>query len=468
MTEFRVVGTVPSDVDIVAHPVPRGTPTDLLPAGFLAGVDFDGSLGQVVVAPETVLFGLGDDGEADLRHAAGELARAVAGFDRVAVVLPPGGVRAAVEGMVLGGYQFTRYKTAGGTAPSRVDLVCPDAGGLAEGLAVARAVCLARDLVNEPGETLTPVEFAHRAQALARANGFDCEVWDEHRIADERLGGLLGVSRGSPRPPRLVRLRYRPPPGDAPVIALVGKGVTYDSGGLSLKPTPQMVDMKADMAGAAAVLAAVSALAELSCPVGVDAWLPLTENMPNADPVRVGDVLRLRGGTTVEVRNADAEGRLILADALTLACESGPAAVLDLATLTDAAAIALGREFAAVMGDQPLVDRVLRAAALAGEPLWQLPLPARYRRQLASGVADLVNYTTGVRHGTALLAGLFLREFVAADVPWAHLDLQGPALAERTCGESVTGATGYGTRLLIELLAGTGPNCCQSWPQYCE
>ncbi|WP_033817898.1 leucyl aminopeptidase, partial [Kitasatospora sp. MBT63] len=376
------------------------------------------------------------------------------------------------EGYLLGGYRFAGYRSGGLPAPDqRVDVLAgPQEQARAQaslftGRRRAEAVLLARDLVNEPGGVLTPRTFAERAAKLAAGAGLECEVWDGERIAAERLGGLLGVARGSLEPPRLVRLGYRPagagPAGAGPAgagpggrrIALVGKGVTFDAGGLSLKPNAQLADMKADMAGAAAVLGAMSVLADLRCPVAVDGWLPLTENMPNADPTRIGDVLRMRDGTTVEIRNADAEGRLILADALLLAGESGPDAIIDLATLTDAAAVALGRRIAALMGnDRALTERVMAAGERAGEPNWPLPLPDAYRGQLASRVADLVNYTIGTRHGTALLAGLFLREFVPPGVPWAHLDIQGTALADGDEGEWTAGGTGFGVRTLIELL----------------
>ncbi|MER5638006.1 M17 family peptidase N-terminal domain-containing protein [Kitasatospora sp. NPDC002227] len=327
---------------------------------------------------------------------------------------------------------------------------------LAAGLRIGEAVRLARDLVNEPGQELTPPVFAERALKLAAETGLECEVWDAQRIAHERLGGLLGVSRGSLVPPRLVRLRYRPA-GATRRIALVGKGVTYDAGGLALKPNAELATMKADMAGAATVLAAMSTLTTLNCPVAVDGWLPLTENMPNADPIRVGDVLRMRSGTTVEVRHADAEGRLIMADALTLAAETRPDAILDLATLTDAAAVALGRRIAAVLGTDPaLVARVQAAGARAGERCWPLPLPEEYRGQLDSRVADLVNYTIGVRHGTAMLAALFLREFVPTGIPWAHLDIQGTALSDLDDPEWGLGGTGFGVRTLVELLVSGG------------
>ncbi|TWF73425.1 leucyl aminopeptidase [Kitasatospora viridis] len=466
------------DTEAVVRPVWAGEPLDGLPAAladglspaYLAAAGFAGGLGQVLHlpgAPATVLLGLGPRppagagpaaAAAAVRTAAAGLARAVRPYRHLAVH-PPAAVplRPLVEGYVLGGYRFVKYRSTAEAPPhQRIDLLAPDTEparrSVAEGCDLAGAVLLARDLVNEPGEALTPPVFAERAAAVAERSGLVCEVWDAERIAAEKLGGLLGVSRGSLLPPRLVRLGYRPA-GWSRRIALVGKGVTFDAGGLSLKPNAHLAGMKADMAGAAAVLGAMSALGALGCRVAVDAWLPLTENMPNADPIRVGDVLVMRDGTTVEICHADAEGRLIMADALVLAGETAPDAIIDLATLTDAAAVALGRRIAAVMGtDRALLDALTSAAERAGEPLWPLPLPDAYRPQLRSKVADLVNYTLGTRHGTALLAGLFLREFVPAGVPWAHLDIQGTALCEADDGEWVAGGTGFGVRTLIELL----------------
>ncbi|MFB7908691.1 leucyl aminopeptidase [Kitasatospora sp. NPDC056076] len=457
--------------EAVVRPVRVGELPADLPAAFLTGTGFSGEVGEVLQlpgTPVTVLLGVGPRDRTDrdaIRAAAAGLARAVGAYRRLAVHPPGPDLRPLVEGYLLGGYRFTRYRS-GAAAPTDqlVEVLTPGtpdaARGLFEGRRLAEAVLLARDLVNEPGEALTPTVFADRAVELAAATGLECEVWDGRRIADERLGGLLGVSRGSLEPPRLVKLGYRPDgradgTTGAARIALVGKGVTFDAGGLSLKPNAQLAGMKADMAGAAAVLGAMSVLDALDCPVAVDAWLPLTENMPNADPIRVGDVLVMRNGTTVEICHADAEGRLIMADALVLAGETGPQAIIDIATLTDAAAIALGRRVAALMGtDDTLVERLRAAGTRAGEPLWPLPLPDAYRPQLRSRIADLVNYTLGTRHGTALLAGHFLREFVPPGIPWAHLDIQGTALADGTDAEWVAGATGFGVRTLAEFLTG--------------
>ncbi|TCO54315.1 leucyl aminopeptidase [Actinocrispum wychmicini] len=463
-TEWRLVPSPSTDTDAVVLPAFA----DALPPGLPAGPGFGGGVGEVLHLPgepPQVLLGLGREQDLDseaVRRAAACLAREIRRYRTCTVdlSLPPLLLRVFVEGFALGGYRFTRYKsTTPPVGPDRIDVVASvdHQSSVDSGRLLADSVLLARDLVNEPGDALTPAVFADRAGAI----GLKCEVWDADRIAGERLGGLLGVSRGSPRPPRLVRLVYEP---DQPVahIALVGKGVTFDAGGLSLKPTPQMLDMKADMAGAAVVLGAMSVLAPLGCRVRVDGWLPLTENMLNADPIRIGDVLRIRDGTTVEIRNADAEGRLIMADALVLAGETAPDAIVDVATLTDAAAIALGRKFAAVMGnDEAWVGQVCAAAERAGEPVWPLPLPDIYRPQLDSAVADLVNYTSGNRHGTALLAGLFLREFVPPGIPWAHMDIQATAICDADDGEWVAGGTGFGVRTLVELLvngqAGSGP-----------
>ncbi|MEU3459167.1 leucyl aminopeptidase [Streptomyces sp. NPDC006733] len=477
MTRWSLAGQVQPGSDAVVVPAFTDHPKQLPSADFAAACGFTGRPGEVLRlpgaagGPAQVLLGFGAGAALHddvVRSATAQLARAVRGFGRLGLRLPapderapgPSAIRAAVEGFLLGGYRFTRHKSVLGglSGPEHVDLLLPEGGGAAdhtaldEGRRLAAATLLARDLVNEPGQDLTPALFADRAAAVAADSGLRCEVWDEERIAAEHLGGLLAVGRSSPRPPRLVKLTYHP---DRPAghYALIGKGVTFDAGGLSLKPSAEMLTMKADMAGAAAVLGAMSVLAALHCPTRVDAWLPLTENMPNGDPVRIGDVLRMRGGRTVEIRNADAEGRLILADALTLAGECAPDAMIDVATLTDAAPIALGRKIAAVMGtDDTLVDRLRQAADRAGEPVWPLPLSDRYRWQLESPIADLVNYTIGNRHGTALLAGLFLREFVPPGIPWAHLDIQGTALCDSDDGEWVQGATGFAVRTLTTLV----------------
>jgi leucyl aminopeptidase len=361
------------------------------------------------------------------------------------------------EGVVLGAYRYTALKSD--PEPSHLEsLVVVGPGGarvvaaIERGRSVAEAVCLARDLVNQPGGSLTPTAFATRAEEIGALRGFDVEVLDRDAIEDEKLGGLLGVNRGSTEDPRFVKLSWAP---DKPrgTVALVGKGITFDSGGLSLKTTEGMVGMKGDMAGAAAVLATFSALDAVRPPVRVVGYLPLTDNMPGGDATRVGDVLRIRNGKTVEVLNTDAEGRLVLADALSLASEDEPDAIVDLATLTGACMVALGTKLAGVMGnDEGWISQVRAAADDAGEGVWPLPLPDDMRRQIDSDVADIKN-VAGARWGGALIAGLFLQEFVGDGIPWAHLDIAGPAEATEDDAEARKGGTGFGVRTLLRLLS---------------
>jgi leucyl aminopeptidase len=276
---------------------------------------------------------------------------------------------------------------------------------------------------------------------------------DEVAIAEEGLGGLSGVAQGSHEPARLIELRYEPPGDAVATVALVGKGITFDSGGLSIKPADAMMTMKTDMSGAAAVLAAMSTLGPLGARVRVLGYLPVTENMPGGGAIKPGDVVRIRNGKRVEVLNTDAEGRLVLADALCLAVEEQPDAIIDVATLTGAQVVALGAKISAVMGnDDGLVGQVQVAAERAGEPVWPLPLPKAYRGDIDSEIADLKNIGQPGKAG-ALVAGLFLQEFVG-DIPWAHLDVAGPARAEADDGYVKRGATGVGVRTLVELITG--------------
>ena len=315
----------------------------------------------------------------------------------------------------------------------------------------------ARDLVNRPPSELTPSVFADLVVERFRGvGGVELEVWGEHRIEEERLGGLLGVSRGSSQPPRFVKVTYRPGGASStPHLALVGKGITFDSGGLSLKTADGMTTMKTDMSGAAAVLAATWACAVEGLPVRVSAFAPITENMPGGRAIKPGDVLTARDRTTMEVLNTDAEGRLVLADALCLAVEEGPDAVIDLATLTGAAVVALGSSIAAVYGTtQPLVAAIEQAGKRAGEQCWQMPLAEQYRDHLDSDVADLKNIGRPGQAGS-IVAALFLARF-AGGVPWAHLDIAGPARAAEASGYLTKGGTGFGTRTLLELLREPG------------
>jgi leucyl aminopeptidase len=313
----------------------------------------------------------------------------------------------------------------------------------------ARAVLLARELVNTPPCDLYPESFAERARQAAQNAGVEIEVLDGQQLEAERMGSLLAVARGSDRPPRLVILRYRRG-GSGQTLGLVGKGVTFDSGGLSLKTTEQMVDMKCDMAGAAAVLAAVTALAELQAPINVLGVLPLVENLPSGRSMKLGDVLHARNGKTIEVLNTDAEGRLILADALAYAVDQKVDHLVDLATLTGACVVALGTEVAGAMSnDDAWAERVLAAARRAGERVWPLPMYPLYRDMIKSPVADMKN-TGGSRYGGAISAAKFLEEFVGG-VPWVHLDIAGPAWVEQEAPTRERGGTGYGVRSLVEL-----------------
>jgi leucyl aminopeptidase len=333
--------------------------------------------------------------------------------------------------------------------PAPIDLV---RRGTERAAVEGRAVALAQQLVNTPPCDLYPETFAERARQVAAAGSFECTVFDEKQLEAERMGALLAVARGSERPPRLVVLRYRGSNSER-LLALVGKGVTFDSGGLSLKTNEQMVDMKCDMAGAAAVLGALQAIAELKLPVHVLGVLALVENLPGGRAMKLGDVLHARNGKTIEVLNTDAEGRLILADALSYAVDQKAERLVDLATLTGACRVALGEEVAGLMGnDEAWCERLATAARRAGERLWQLPMFPLYGELIKSHVADIKN-VTGKRYGGAITAAKFLEHFVA-DVPWVHLDIAGPAWAEHESSTRDPGGTGCFVRTLVELAHG--------------
>jgi leucyl aminopeptidase len=450
---------------------------------------FTGKVGSTLVTlapgthPVVVHVGCGDPLAATpdhLRRAAAAVVRATGRSGTAVFVLPAslstdGGVavhrraaQATAEGAVLASYRFVSHKSEddGG----RIDhLIVAGAGidgtdlaeGVERGVRTARAGCLARDLVNEPPSSMTPRRLAEVAGVeLGSTPGVALEIWDEERIAAERLGGLLGVARGSAEPPRLVRATYEPADpvevdGRVPHVVLVGKGITFDSGGLSLKTPEGMTTMKTDMSGAAVVIAALSACADLRIPVRVTAIAPVTENMPGGRATKPGDVLTIRNGKTIEVLNTDAEGRLVLADALSLASEMRPDAIIDLATLTGACVVALGNSVAGVFGnDDDLVGRVREASARAGEETWPLPMPEEYRSHIDSDVADMKNIGKAGQAG-AIAAALLLARFVD-DVPWVHLDIAGPARSDEERGPLAKGGTGFGVRTLLELLGSYG------------
>ncbi|MGI9604859.1 MAG: leucyl aminopeptidase, partial [Acidimicrobiales bacterium] len=378
-----------------------------------------------------------------------DAAREVQGLDVEA------GAQALAEGMELGAYNYDTYKSkAKKPKLAKVTVAgSTSAGakrGLAAGSAIASGQILARDLVNEPGGDLTPPAFARKVQRMAREIGLDCKVMDLAAIKRAKLGGVLGVNRGSTNQPRFVELTYKPKGKSKGTLAFVGKGITFDSGGLSIKSGTGMMTMKMDMGGAAAVVGAMSALKAVNVPVRVRAYLPMTDNMTGGDASRPGDVFRIRNGKTIEVLNTDAEGRLILADALSLASEAKPDGIVDLATLTGACMVALGPKIAGLMSnDDAFADAVKDAAADAGERVWQLPQPADYKAQFESAVADIKNI--GTSHGGAITAGLILSEFVADGIPWVHLDIAGPAWTDAEDPENRKGGTGFGVRTLVEL-----------------
>ena len=322
------------------------------------------------------------------------------------------------------------------------------------GQILGEAVNLARDLVNRPPQEITPIGFANRAVAVATEYGLTCEVFDQPRLEQERMRSLLAVSQGSTEPPRMVIVEYRAGAPDAPTLAFVGKGVTFDSGGLSLKPTDGMLTMKCDMAGAATVLGAMTAIARLKLPVNVVGYMGLVENMPSGSAFKLGDILTARNGVTIEVLNTDAEGRLVLADVLSYAVDAGADRIIDLATLTGAVVVALGEDVAgAFANDQPWCDAVLAAAKTCGEDLWQMPMWDLYDELIKGDVGDIKN--TGGRWGGSISAAKFLQRFVSGK-PWVHLDIAGPAFASSNKPHREGGGTGCFVKTLVEVARAFG------------
>ena len=413
------------------------------------------------VVRSLAVVGLGREVTTDsLRHAAGTAVRQLTGHSEVAFAIPVEAedhVEALLEGAALGGYSYTDYRHSSLAAtklPARLVTVhsaisAPAAVSRAE--AIAGAVSQVKDLVNMPPLDLYPESLAQHAIDAAAGLPIQVTVWNEEQLVADGFGGIAGVGQGSTRPPRLVKLSYSPSEASQH-LALVGKGITFDTGGLSLKPPASMVGMKYDMTGAATVLAVTVAAARLNLPVRITAWMCIAENMPSGSAIRPNDVLRMRGGRTVEVLNTDAEGRLVLADGLVAAGEESPDAIIDVATLTGAAVVALGNRYVGAMGDDDLVARVLAASKEVGEPAWQMPFPEELRATLNSDVADIANAKIGSTAGGMLLAGVFLKEFVAPNIPWAHLDIAGPAQNSGSAwGFTGAGPTGVTVRALIRL-----------------
>ena len=456
----------------------------------LTALGFEGKLGQALVLPNSkkqlvIAVGIGEVAKANadaMRTAAAALARASAKVTSLSTTLATAGrgdratiAQAVTEGLILATHRYDALKNdkKATSKLTSVTLVAPGATnteiskGAKRGETIADAVCLARDLANMPPAHLTAKMIAERAQKIGAETGVKVEVFTKDQLLEMGCGGMIGVNRGSVNPPRMVKISYQPGGLKAatkssakkssaksktklPHLILVGKGVMYDSGGISLKPSdPSHAMMKADMSGAAAVLATMSTLKALGCKNQITAYMMCTDNLPSGSAMAMGDVLTMRNGKTVEIHNTDAEGRLVLADGLSLAAELKPNAIVDIATLTSACARALGPQMSGVMGNnQQFVDQVVSAAGATDEQIWQLPLERKYRTMIDSYIADMKN--VGGPDAGAITAALFLDEFTSG-TPWAHIDIAGPMWAESDGGWLQRGATAYGTRLLINL-----------------
>jgi leucyl aminopeptidase len=440
----------------------------------LSSVGVSSDLEQLVRLPAPngatyALLGVGDKelSTNDLRNLGAVAARKLSGFKDLVIGLSTrdaSDTTAIFEGVALGTYAHNSYK--GLTKGTEIKLQAvtvvtthkPSAAALNQVSVLAEGVNFTRDLVNMPGRDLYPESLAKAVQTAAKGTGVTVQIWAEERLAKEGLGGILGVGQGSSRGPRLVKLEYTPKVGKKH-LALVGKGITFDTGGLSLKPSISMLGMNFDMTGAASVAAATIAIAKLQLPIRVTAWLCIAENMPSSTAQRPNDVIKARNGMTIEVLNTDAEGRLVLADGLSLASETKPDYIVDVATLTGAVQIALGNRHAGIMGDQDAVDVVKAAAEEVGELVWQLPLAKDLRSLLDSDIADIANVKMGNPTGGTIIGGLFLNEFVGNrakgetdNIKWAHLDIAATAHNEGSAyGVVPKGATGSHVRTLVAL-----------------
>jgi len=373
-------------------------------------------------------------------------------------VAPEAAAQALTEGSLLGLYRFRKYMTKESEGQEVVELLIVerDADKLADlqngcrtGKIVAEATNMARNWINEPSNYMTPSDMAKVAQESARAHGLELTILDREQMEKEGMGSLLGVASGSCQPPKLIVLSYRGDKKSSKTFGFIGKGITFDSGGISIKPSENMSEMKGDMAGAAAAMAAVSAIAQLKPKVNVTAIIPATENLPGGKALKPGDILKAINGKTIEVVNTDAEGRLILADALGYAVKKGISPLIDIATLTGACHIALGDVCSGIFGNsQELIDKVVKAGAEAGERLWQMPMYEEYKEQNKSDIADIKN--SGGRYGGAITAAQFLAEFVG-EMPWVHIDIAGTSMTEKESGYLVKGATGVYVRTLVNF-----------------
>ena len=477
-TAFSVSKSIPAKVAAIVIPVAASGP---VPSGVglnraqLSALGFEGRASQTQTLPPAagktavrVLVGIGEVRDLNtsvLRNVAATAARACARYESMATSLPgvmrgsaKAPTQAVVEGIALALHRWVALKNdkSGLSKLTSVTLVSAEKtaevqAGMLMGIATSTAVCTARDFANTPPSHLTARQFAEHAVAIASASGLEATVYNKDQLIAMGCGGLVGVNAGSTEPPRMVKLEYKPASARGKVV-LVGKGVMYDSGGISLKPSDGMhVMMKMDMSGAAAVLATMGALRALKVKTQVTAYLMCTDNMPSGSALKLGDVLTMRNKKTVEIHNTDAEGRLILADGLSLGAESKPDAMIDIATLTGACLGALGKKMAGVLSNNSgVVSQLMDSSARTDELLWELPLFHDYRRLLDSNVADMRNI--GGPYAGATTAALFLHEFVGS-TPWAHLDIAGPMDTDGDDGWLNRGATAFGTRLLIDFCA---------------
>jgi len=426
--------------------------------------------GGALPAVHVLLVGLGKDTDLDAhvwRKAAARARKEAATLGARDIALyfaparePAAAASAIVEGVLLAAYQFNRYRSNSKPVPELKSLSFFKPGltraaetekAVREAVDVIPGVFLARDLVNEPPSVTTARFLGEQAEQNCRGRGLSVEVWGKKKIEAMKLAGLLAVNRGSHEEPRFITIHYKPPVRPRKRVFLIGKGITFDSGGLSLKPSKSMETMKLDMAGGAAIIGAMSRLPHLRPDVEVTSYIPATDNLPGGNAQKPGDVIRYLNGKTIEVLNTDAEGRLILADALALAARENPDCIINLATLTGACVVALGNEVAGLFSNhQPLADQILGAARECGEKMWQLPLVKEYREDIKSSVADMKNVAGP--QGGAIIAALILQEFVD-EIPWAHLDIAGPAFTEKETPICARGGTGFGVRTLLRFLS---------------
>jgi len=409
-----------------------------------------------------------------MRGVAGEFCRALRKLNchKIATILHGTGIggieleasaKAIAEGALLGLYSFTKYKKPEYEDIEEIMIVIREKGkvpileaAIGKGKLVAEATNLARDMVNEPANYMTPSQMAEAAKEIASKYNLEFKVFDREDMEAMGMGALLGVAKGSNQPPKLITLSYKGDERSKKAFGFLGKGITFDSGGISIKSSEGMSEMKDDMAGAAAVMTALRAIAQLKPKINVTAIIPATENLPSGTALKPGDVLKALNGKTIEVISTDAEGRLILADALSYAQKLGLSPLIDLATLTGACRVALGTLYSGLFGnDQDLVDKVLRAAERTGERMWQMPMPEEYKEQNKSEIANVKN--TGNRYGGAITAALFLTEFVD-NTPWVHIDIAGTAFSTKESGYTIKGATGVGVRTLVELALSEAKN----------